>query len=264
MTTGQRIAAARKSKGLTQKQLSEQLNVSDKAVSRWERDESEPDIQSLVTLSGVLGTTVDALITDQKASDIPIHDTVNQPVPFLRPIMIAVFGSLLSIIFATIIDPIIPGGNWGYLPFILCSFSSLMLVLSQPNETAFITVKNKIWYAIILISLAAFTLPAAFSTDFISIIGLGVLLAEIAFVLSIGIYWFLITPILKRRNLLPNQPDLTELRKTTTFLYILALVICIYAGLAAGFYEAIYIVAAAFLTVPITILTVLLYRKAKK
>lgn len=43
---GSFIAALRKSNGLTQKQLAEKLNVSDKAVSRWERDECAHDIFS--------------------------------------------------------------------------------------------------------------------------------------------------------------------------------------------------------------------------
>lgn len=42
-TIGSFIAALRKANGLTQKELAEKLNVSDKAVSRWERDECYPD-----------------------------------------------------------------------------------------------------------------------------------------------------------------------------------------------------------------------------
>lgn len=38
--TGEQIAAARRAKGLTQKQLADALGVTDKAVSKWEREES--------------------------------------------------------------------------------------------------------------------------------------------------------------------------------------------------------------------------------
>ena len=38
--TGEQIAAARRAKGLTQKQLADALGVTDKAVSKWERGES--------------------------------------------------------------------------------------------------------------------------------------------------------------------------------------------------------------------------------
>jgi transcriptional regulator with XRE-family HTH domain len=50
-TTGQFISFLRKEKGMTQKQLSEKLNVSDKAISRWETGRGFPDIESLQALS---------------------------------------------------------------------------------------------------------------------------------------------------------------------------------------------------------------------
>ena len=45
--TGQLITELRKEKGLTQKQLADALNVTDKAVSKWERGLSFPDISML-------------------------------------------------------------------------------------------------------------------------------------------------------------------------------------------------------------------------
>lgn len=53
--TGQLIAARRKELGLTQKQLAGQLNVSDRAVSKWERGAGFPDIALLEPLADVLG-----------------------------------------------------------------------------------------------------------------------------------------------------------------------------------------------------------------
>lgn len=48
------ISALRKEKGITQKELAEKLFLSDKAVSKWERGLSMPDITLLVPLSKVL------------------------------------------------------------------------------------------------------------------------------------------------------------------------------------------------------------------
>lgn len=62
MTLGAFIAQLRKEKGLTQKQLSEILGVSDKTVSHWEREESAPDISILPLLAETLGVTVDELL----------------------------------------------------------------------------------------------------------------------------------------------------------------------------------------------------------
>ena len=55
MTTGQKIQALRKGRGLTQEQLAARLGVSRQAVSRWELDETLPDTQNLLPLKEALG-----------------------------------------------------------------------------------------------------------------------------------------------------------------------------------------------------------------
>lgn len=64
---GTNIANLRKRQGLTQAGLAEKVNYSDKAVSKWERGESAPDILTLVSLAEVLGVTVDDLVQDPNA-----------------------------------------------------------------------------------------------------------------------------------------------------------------------------------------------------
>ena len=61
---GSNIAAYRKQQGLTQMGLAEKLNYSDKAVSKWERGESMPDVLTLVQLAELFGITVNDLLTD--------------------------------------------------------------------------------------------------------------------------------------------------------------------------------------------------------
>ena len=61
---GANIVAYRKRSGLTQARLAEKLNYSDKAVSKWERGESMPDVLTLVQLAEVFETTVDELLRD--------------------------------------------------------------------------------------------------------------------------------------------------------------------------------------------------------
>ena len=65
-TLGAFLAVLRKSKGYTQKQLAEQLGVSDKTVSHWERDESAPDISVLPVLADIFCVTVDELLRGEK------------------------------------------------------------------------------------------------------------------------------------------------------------------------------------------------------
>ena len=69
---GANIATYRKRSGLTQAKLAEQLNYSDKAVSKWERGESMPDVLTLVQLAELFNITVDDLLRDP--NEIPIHD----------------------------------------------------------------------------------------------------------------------------------------------------------------------------------------------
>ncbi len=61
---GANIAAYRKRQGLTQAGLAEKLNYSDKAVSKWERGESVPDVVTLMGLAQQLGATVNELLAD--------------------------------------------------------------------------------------------------------------------------------------------------------------------------------------------------------
>ena len=62
-SVGQTIAALRKKKGWTQVELAEKLQVSDKAVSKWERGISFPDITILIPLSEVLNVSLYDLLT---------------------------------------------------------------------------------------------------------------------------------------------------------------------------------------------------------
>lgn len=61
------ITALRQSAGMTQLELAEKLNYSDKAVSKWERGESVPDVAVLYEISRIFGVTVDYLITEHDA-----------------------------------------------------------------------------------------------------------------------------------------------------------------------------------------------------
>lgn len=62
MTTGERIAKARKNRDLTQEMLAEMLGVSPQAVSSWERDEYLPDTKNLTALADALDVTLDSLL----------------------------------------------------------------------------------------------------------------------------------------------------------------------------------------------------------
>ena len=64
---GGNIAFYRKQAGLTQAQLAEKLNYSDKAVSKWERGDSIPDVLTLMQIAARFQVTVDDLLGDVNA-----------------------------------------------------------------------------------------------------------------------------------------------------------------------------------------------------
>ena len=62
MTIGKRIAHLRKEKGLTQEELAQHMGISPQAVSKWENDQTCPDISALPKLARLFDVTVDELL----------------------------------------------------------------------------------------------------------------------------------------------------------------------------------------------------------
>ena len=64
---GEIISTIRKEKGMTQKDLADMLNITDKAVSKWERDIACPDTQTIPKLVEILGVSVEELMNAKSA-----------------------------------------------------------------------------------------------------------------------------------------------------------------------------------------------------
>ena len=71
-TLGTMIAELRKQHGMTQLELAEKMGVTDKAVSKWERDLSCPDINSSPNLAEILGVSVEELMQIKKEAEMPV------------------------------------------------------------------------------------------------------------------------------------------------------------------------------------------------
>lgn len=65
MTFSEKLQIIPKSRGMTQEQLAEILQVSRQAVAKWESGQSYPDIMNLITLSNIFHITVDYLVKDE-------------------------------------------------------------------------------------------------------------------------------------------------------------------------------------------------------
>lgn len=64
------LAELRRAQGLTQAELAEKINYSDKSVSKWERGDGLPDLKVLTQLSALYGVSLDTFVTENAAQEI--------------------------------------------------------------------------------------------------------------------------------------------------------------------------------------------------
>lgn len=141
---GQLIAELRKSKQMTQKDLAAGLNVTDKAVSKWERGLSCPDISLLPSLSEILGVTIGELLGGERYdievanAEKSIDNVLQYAVKSIKintrsilNISAIVFTSVLlvGILTCIIVDVAISGIlTWSLIPISACIFSWFVFV----------------------------------------------------------------------------------------------------------------------------------------
>lgn len=73
-TIGKFISALRRANGMTQRELADKLFVSDKAVSRWERDECAPDLTLIPAIAEIFGITTDELLRGERNTSSNSND----------------------------------------------------------------------------------------------------------------------------------------------------------------------------------------------
>ena len=76
--TGKFIASCRKEKGLTQAQLAEKLNITDRAVSKWETGKCMPDSSIMLELCNILDVTVNELLSGERIEMNNYEEKVNE------------------------------------------------------------------------------------------------------------------------------------------------------------------------------------------
>jgi len=89
MEIGSNLKKLRTSKGMTQKDLADSLNVSYQAVSRWENDEVEPDISTLSKLSSIFGVSVDAIINGKNVETKEQKQSIDEAVTIATTVAVA-------------------------------------------------------------------------------------------------------------------------------------------------------------------------------
>lgn len=177
------IASLRSACGMTQLELAEKLNYTDKAVSKWERAESMPDITVLKEIAGIFGVTVDYLLTadhtgaaeseesDRPESEEPSGNAAETEVRITKNVSRSkVSVTLLSILLVWLL------ATFTFVFFRLIapdvSQSWLAFVYAVPVSGIVWLVMNSIWFRqkrnYVIISVLMWTILAAVHITFLS------------------------------------------------------------------------------------------------
>ena len=92
------IQTYRKMCGLTQLQLAEKLNYSDKSVSKWERGEALPDVYLMVQMAELFGTTVGVLLGEKEETKLTSRKTNKNIITLLSVCLVWVVATLVFVI----------------------------------------------------------------------------------------------------------------------------------------------------------------------
>ena len=123
------ISELRRANNLTQLELAEKLNYSDKAVSKWERAEAIPDISVLIEIANIFGVTLDYLIKAEHAQE-NFADTKSEKTKYNRRVIAYMSESVgwIVAIFAFIITSLIlEDGKFQFLYFHIFQINAFLL-----------------------------------------------------------------------------------------------------------------------------------------
>jgi len=149
-TIGSFIAVLRKASGMTQQEMADKLNISNKAISRWEREECAPDLMLIPVIAEMFSVSCDELLKGERIVGNVNHEKVSNKIDkqvkqivkhimsqFKTAITFAVAASLIGVILLLAISygftkPII--GFSILSVFVLASIVETLLALNKLND----------------------------------------------------------------------------------------------------------------------------------
>ena len=153
-TISNNLTTYRKQAGLTQQELAEKINYSDKAVSKWERAEGVPDVIVLKEIADLYGITVNDFLVEHQDQ----HQKVKTKSFWAKRWLITLLSAGLAFLVATIvmvvwllIDPSSPGDVAKYV-YLTAIPASLIVVL------VFSCIWGKLWQRCVVVSALIWTL----------------------------------------------------------------------------------------------------------
>ena len=134
---GKNIIELRKSNGMTQAELAEKINYSDKAVSKWECGDAMPDVGVLKQLADLLGVTVDYLLNENHEEQPPVQSEsyARKKNKLIITFLSATLVWLIATLIFTIVNICAPGT--GYTGFVF--------IYAVPVTMIVFLVFNSLW-----------------------------------------------------------------------------------------------------------------------
>ncbi|MBE5735186.1 MAG: helix-turn-helix transcriptional regulator [Clostridiales bacterium] len=161
---GKNISDLRKYKKLTQMELAEALNYSDKAISKWECGDSLPDIEMLVVIANFFGVSLDYLVTEEH--ETPKEKLIKKPKKYTHnKVMITCLAVIAVWMLATILYTCLDSVG-------LYSYAWTAFIHALPASFVVLLVFNCIWgkktLRFIYISLLSWTILLSIYIIFLS------------------------------------------------------------------------------------------------
>lgn len=133
------ITNLRKKNKMTQVELAEKINYSDKAVSKWERGEAVPDIDTLYLLAQLFGVKIDYFV--QEDEDVQKEFVVPKIEGLFKKLAVVFLFSLASVLIALLIYIIGNSQNWDnksylWMCFVWCTpiFATISFIFFMSNR----------------------------------------------------------------------------------------------------------------------------------
>ena len=131
------LALYRKQMQLTQAELAEKINYSDKSISKWERGEGIPDIAILKKLADFYGITVNDFLSEEKViKPIKIRKKIFQKHVIIPALSVGIVWLVATLVFIGL----------NLIPNIFTTFSWLCFIYAIPVSAIVVTVFASVWH----------------------------------------------------------------------------------------------------------------------
>lgn len=166
------VQELRRSRGLTQTELAEKLNYSDKSVSKWERGESIPDVASVKAIADYFGVSVDYLLEeehDEKPSEVISPRVVKNRriISLLATMLVWLIATVMFVCFAS---TKVFEESWMVFVFAVPASLIVLLIFNAiwgKNKHGFLIVSALVWSTLATIYLSLYQIANNFWLIFI-------------------------------------------------------------------------------------------------